>query len=190
MRKVVTISVFALCLSGCSFQSTLNALVSNERQEELVSIARTLCANPQTVLTQMEPTLARDSRAVIGRVGSECLDGAPPYRLTTYRFNTNNNFNGQSSRQEYAVVVAGGDAGPWTEFELSFASRNSDPMQIVGWHIAKTTTQPESLTFIENWERSIVWIRIVAILAPLLLGGLIFILVRRSRRKREAMPRL
>lgn len=186
MRKYGVAGIFFLSLAGCSFQSALDAMVSPVRQQELVSIASRLCRSPRDVLQLMEPSVARDSAAIIDQVGGECVGSDAPYRLTTYRFNTNTDLNGPTTRQEYALVVAGDDDGPWAQVEISFSSQNDGPMLITAWHVAKTTERPMALSYIDNWDGAVGWIRIAAIIVPLLLGGLIVFLVRRSRRKRAS----
>jgi hypothetical protein len=184
VRMLLAPLLAIMLLAGCSFQQTLNAMVDEERQAALIQTAQTLCSNPAALRDQFSSELWAQSEPLFPQLPSQCPPhGGFAWRLTTFQFNSAADVGGDSSRREYAVIVAGGDSPPWTEVELNYESRNGGPLQIVGWNAQRLETRPPSLTFIDNWEKVRFWIAIGVVLVVLLISGLIFWLVRRRRQR-------
>jgi hypothetical protein len=189
LRSILTALVAALLLGGCSFQATLDAMVDRERQQQIISTAQTLCgANPGSLLPQMHPDLQQQSVALLPQIASQCPTTQTQWQLTTFQFNANSDASG-SSRTESAVVVAGGDAGPWTQVDLSYQQLNGGPAQIISWNVAAVQQKPESLAAIAIWDSVRIWIMAGALLFFGAIIALIIWLVRRSRRKRTQIGR-
>jgi hypothetical protein len=173
-------------LSGCSFQQRMDAVLDRQRQGQLVATARTLCIDPQVLRSQFRPDIWNGNAAQFVRQLDQCPPGGgDDWELATFRFNTAVSADGTPSRQEYAIVVAGGDEGPWTETELRYESVNDQPAQIIGWTVRRRADLPESLGQKDSWERFRLysWFGGVALLA-LAVGLLTWAIRRRRQGKR------
>jgi outer membrane murein-binding lipoprotein Lpp len=174
----------SLLLAGCSFQQTLDAIVDEARQAELIATARTLCSNAAALQPQFKPELWSQTQPRLRQLPGQCPPGGgDDWQLTTFRFNSANDVNGNSSRQEYAVLVAGGQAGPWTEVALNYERIGNGPLLIAEWDARRSADMPPSLAYIGNWDSVRTWIALGVGLVLLMLAGLIVWLVRRSRRR-------
>lgn len=180
----LSMAICALLLSGCSFQQTLDQMVSTARQAEIVRTAQALCADPAALQTQMEQSLWAQSQPLFPQLPTQCPETANvAWRLTDYRFNTSVSTGTATDRRETAIVIAGNDAGPWSQVQLNFAQAGTAPAQIIGWNVTRTATRPPSLTFIDNWDNVRAYVAIGILLVSALIIGLIVWFVRRRRRK-------
>ncbi len=175
-------------LSGCSFQQTLDQMVGVERQAEIVRTAQALCSGPATLQPQMEPSLWAQSQPLFPQLPTQCPETVDvAWRLTDYQFNTSVSTDNATDRRETAIVIAGNDAGPWSEVQLSFAQAGTAPAQIIGWNVTRAATRPVSLTFIDNWDNVRVYIAVGFVLFVALIAGLVIWFVRRRRRRGRAL---
>jgi hypothetical protein len=185
MRGSCAGAIIALT-AGCSFQASVDAMVDRERQAAIVADARQLCDNVAGMQPKFEAQLWREVERQMPALAAECPPDGADYALTTYQFNSNATVGAGNIRQEQAVIVAGPDTGsnaegPWSEIALTYVSENAGPVRIVGWHIQKMPQKPASLSFVESWDASVLWVRLgIAILLAVLVGGTIWILRRRQ----------
>jgi hypothetical protein len=188
MRTIFTgiLGLLALLLAGCSFQATLDKLVSPERQKEIIGIAERFCTDPASTVSLLHPEIANTAVAAASQLPRECPEGKPTWQLASYEWKTNAE-PGIKQRQE-EVVVVGHSGAKWTTVSLRFFAENDAPLQITEWNVVGSATKPEALTFIESYEAGAKTMRIVVPLILLAIGGLIFWLVRRRRAKRAAPP--
>jgi hypothetical protein len=174
----------ALLLTACSFQQSLDAVVSHERQAALIATARAACADAASLQSQFAPERWADVEPTLAELRGQCpRAGGTDWRLTTFQFNSATTAAGTPSRREYAVAIAGGGAGPWTEVELNYEQIGTGPMQIIGVNVRRLNERPQSLVFAERWEQVRLWGAVGLAVLALLLMGLVIWLVRRSRRR-------
>lgn len=173
-----------ILLAGCSFQATLDKLVSSERQKEIIAIAQRFCSDPASTLSLLHPEIANSAVEAAPLLPRECPEGPATWQLASYNWKANAT-NGLSQRQE-EVVVVGETKGKWTTVSLRFYAENDAPMQIAEWNVLGSKTRPEALVFIDQYEAGAKTMRIVLPLLLLAIGGLVFWLVRRHRAKTRA----
>ncbi|MGH6651262.1 MAG: hypothetical protein ACREB7_09045 [Sphingopyxis sp.] len=188
MAKALT-GCLVILLAGCSFQATLDKLVSSERQKEIIAIAQRFCSDPASTVSLLHPEIANSAVEAAPLLPRECPEGPATWQLASYNWKTNAT-NGLSQRQE-EVVVVGEAKGKWTTVSLRFYAENDAPLQIAEWNVLGSKTRPEALVFIDQYEAGAKTMRIVLPLLLLAIGGLVFWLVRRHRaKKRTAGPDL
>lgn len=171
-------------LGGCSFQTALDKMVSPERQKELVAIGERFCTDPASMTNQLHPEISGSAKAAAQALPRECPDGKATWQLASYNWKTNLT-PGLKQRQEEVVVVATGK-GKWTTVSLRFYAENEAPLQITEWNVLGSASKPPALEFIEQYEAGAKAIRIAGPIALIVIGALIFWLVRRRRAKRAA----
>ncbi|HMO75931.1 MAG TPA: hypothetical protein PKD99_05170 [Sphingopyxis sp.] len=176
----------AAALAGCSFQGTLDKMVSPDRQKEIIDVGQRFCTDPVSNSRLLHPEIATSAQDMAPLLPNECPEGQATWQLASYQWNTNIN-NGLKQRQEDAVVVGTGNA-KWTTVSLRFYAENDAPLQIVQWNVLGSTTKPEALTFIEQYEKGMKTAGIAGAILLLLVGGLVVWLVRRSRAKKAGAP--
>ncbi|MEQ1509073.1 MAG: hypothetical protein ABL909_01565 [Sphingopyxis sp.] len=176
----------ALLLGGCSFQSTINAIASEERQQEVIATAQAICANPQSMRDRFAPELWAQLEPQLPQLSASCPATDAVYQITGVSIDTESTTSAPSQRREDISVVAGSEAGPWTVFEFVFRQAGNGPMLITTMNTEKTATMPGYLADVQAWNDSVNTVRIVgAIILALIVGG-IWLLVRRSRRRKAA----
>jgi len=183
IAKVLTGLLFVV-LIGCSAQSTLDTLVSPERQREIVDIGQRFCVSPVGNTNLLHPEIKTSAADAASLLPRECPSGEATWQLVDYSWKTNIE-NGLKQRQEEAVVVGAG-AGKWTTVTLRFYAENDAPFQIVEWNVVGSGTKPEIVSLREAYDAGLKAGSLVIPIALLLLGGLIFWLVRRHRAKKRA----
>ena len=183
MSTVLTALLIAL-LAGCSFQATLDKMVSPERQKEIIGIAERFCTDPAGTVSLLHPEIANTAVEAAPMLPRECPEGPATWQLASYNWKTSAT-NGLSQRQE-EVVVVGEAKGKWSTVSLRFYAENDAPMRIVEWNILGSNERPEALVFIDQYEQGAKVMRIALPLLLLAIGGLVFWLVRRHRAKKRA----
>ncbi len=170
-------------LTGCSFQATLDKMVSPERQKEIIATAERFCTDPKSTASLLHPEIAGTAAEAAPLLPRECPEGPATWQLASYNWKTNST-NGLSQQQE-EVVVVGEAKGKWTTVSLRFYAENGAPLQIVEWNVLGSATRPEALVFIDQYEAGAKVMRIAVPLILLAIGGLIFWLIRRNRAKKR-----
>lgn len=185
MRTISTTlaGLLLVVLAGCSFQATLDKMVSPERQKEIIGIAERFCTDPKGMASLLHPEIAATAAEAAPLLPRECPEGPATWQLASYNWKTNST-NGLSQEQE-EVVVVGEAKGKWTTVTLRFYAENDAPLKIVEWNVLGSTTRPEALVFIDQYEAGAKVMRIAVPLILLVIGGLIYWLVRRNRAKKR-----
>ncbi|WP_411341135.1 hypothetical protein V6U71_04535 [Sphingopyxis sp. J-6] len=173
----------AVALGGCSFQAALDKLVTPERQKELVAIAEGFCTDPAGAKSLLHPEIANSTIEAAPALPRECPEGKATWQLASYNWKTNAT-PGLKERQE-EVVVVGASPGKWTTVSLRFYAQNDGPMQVTEWNVLGSKTKPPALEFIDQYEAGARTMRIALPVLLLIIGGLVFWLVRRHRAKKR-----
>jgi hypothetical protein len=182
ISRVLT-GLLLILLAGCSFQAALDKMVTPERQKEIIGIAERFCTDPASTVSLLHPEIANTAVEAIPVLPRECPDGPATWQIANYSWKTNTE-NGQSERQE-EVVVVGEAKGKWSTVSLRFYAQNDAPLQITEWNVLGSTTRPEILVLADQYEATAKTLSIVLPIALLVIGGLIFWLVRRNRAKKR-----
>lgn len=187
MRRFLTMAAALLLggLSACSFQATLDKMVSRERQEVLVSIAKRFCTDPASITGELHAEIAASVSDAAPQLPHECVGADATWQLASYQWNTNV-ANGLRQRQEEVVVVGIGK-GKWSTISLRLYAENDAPMKIILWNVLGSTTKPPALHFVENFDKTAGIMRMALPILLLLVAALAIGLVwHRRRRKRVA----
>jgi hypothetical protein len=158
LRGMIGTLAGATFLSGCTFQGALDAMVDPDRQADIIQTAQTLCREPQSLQPQFAPDFWAQSPPMIAQVRLQCpTEPGAAWQLTNYNFNTSADRGAPTDRREFVRVVAGDADGPWSEIQLNFQQLGDSPRQIIGWNVARTTTRPASLAFIDSYDQIRWW---------------------------------
>jgi hypothetical protein len=185
MRWSRPLCLLLIVLAGaCSLRSAIETMTSPEDRAFAQSMVDNLRSGNAAWLEQhFAPELwqqsAKEMSDVPGRFPSE--------RGTTeiVNFSVSSSItNGRSERSKAFTLVTHGN-GRWTVTAFRTHSTGG-PDRVVEWRVEPRSTPPEELRMMEAWDRVLPWVWGGFLFAVLALGGLIFWLVRRSRRKRAA----
>lgn len=182
-------AALTLLLAACSYQATLDKLVSRERQAELIAMAQRMCSDPESLSPRLHPEIATTLTQAAPLLPGECPGDGATWQLASYQWRTNVTDELTQRQEEFTVVAtdpAATDGSKWTTLSFRLYAENGAPMQISKWTVESSEIKPEALVFIENFEAGAKTMAIVGIVVLLLVGGLIFWLVVRHRRKRAA----
>lgn len=182
-RSIAVTLILSGALAGCSLQTTLDKLVSRERQTEIISAARSFCVDQGAATRQLHPEIVDTVREAGVRLDAECPGEKASWQLVSYQWNTNVT-NGLTQRQEEAVVVGSG-TGKWSTVSLRFYGENGVPMKIVQWNVAASPEKPPALVFAEGFDKTAQTMRIAVPAGLLLIGGIVGGLIWRRKRKRR-----
>lgn len=187
MQRFCSGLVFAFLfslLSACSFQAALDKMVKPERQREIIDIASRICSDPESVRSQLHPEIAATLDQNKAALPRECPGEGASWQLASYSWKSNATPDLKERQEE--VVVVGAKDGKWSTIELRFYAQNDQPLQISLWNIVASDKPPEALAFIDGYNRAAKIARIAVPVAILLIAGLVFWLIRRSRARRAA----
>jgi hypothetical protein len=189
MRKAhaLALVIFSfLTLSGCNFQSTLDAMADRSRQEQIIATAQTLCSNPQSLQSQMVPELWTQLQPNLSRLQLECPPADATYALTAYNVSASVRTGAPSETVERTTVVAGTENGPWKVSEVGYVSTNGGPPLMFSVTVEPSAERPAALGEIETWNQVAMIGQIVLTVVGLLFVLGVWLLVRRSRRRKAA----
>lgn len=189
MRFFHTLTVIicsVVTLSGCTFQRTLDAMVDRSRQEQIVVTAQTLCSNPQSMQAQFAPELWTQLQPSLSRLQLECPPTDATYALTAYNVSASAEMGAASRTTETTTVIGGTANGPWKIFEVEYVSINGAPPLIMAIQVAPSAERPAALADIEGWNQTAAILQIVMWVVGALMVIGIWLLIRRSRRRKAA----
>lgn len=172
-----------LLLGACSLRGTLDAVTPEKDRafaHEMVSRLRS--GDRPWLQKHFEPELWADSNSQIGAARSLFPAEGGTTELIGFQMSTSM-ANGRTERsREFTLVTEGG--GRWTVTGFRTFS-DGGPDLVVRWSVVPHDSIPPELAMLQAMDRVLPWVW--AGLAALLLGGagLIFWLVRRSRRKHD-----
>jgi hypothetical protein len=176
-------------LSACSYQQTLDNMVSPARQGEIIQTAQNLCGNLDALQSQFDPTIwTQVNPNFRAQVQARCpTEPNVTWQVTNYEFSTSASVGAATDRTEAAAVVAGDADGPWTQVDLNFQQSGNAPAMIMNMNIERFETRPESLTGVEAWDSVRYYVLAGVLLVVLLPILLIVWIIRRRRRRRQGL---
>ncbi|MGZ8287539.1 MAG: hypothetical protein ACXWUQ_18195 [Allosphingosinicella sp.] len=182
----VLITLLCLLISACSMRSAIDAMSSPEDRAFAQEMVVKLRSGDQAWLQQQfSPELWEESGKQLAQVPAMYPEMPGETELVGFNISTSN-VNGRRERdRQFTLVTHGG--GRWTVTTFrTFASGGPD--RVVQWSVVPHNSPPPELTTLDTMESVLPWFWGGLIFALLLVGGLIFWLVRRSRRRSAAGP--
>jgi hypothetical protein len=172
-----------LLLAACSVRGTLDAVTPEADRafaREMVSRLRT--GDRAWLQRHFDPELWANSGEQIGGLPPLFPAEAGTTELISFHISTNTT-NGRTERsKEFTLVTQGG--GRWTVTGFRTYSTGG-PDRVVQWLVVPHKTIPPELAMVQAWDRALPWVWGGLLVFLIGGGGLIFWLVRRSRRKHD-----
>jgi hypothetical protein len=181
--------VLLICLTlaaACSMEAAIEKLSSPEdRAFALRFIDNVRTANEKALEREFNPELWAKSGEQLLLARSLFPVGKGTTRLVAYHVATNLTNGASSTRKEYILVTT--DQAHWTRTRIvTFAQ--GGPARVVEWNVNGLDRPPPELQMYEEMGRLAPWFQAGALI--ILLGGigLVWWLVRRSRRRAAGLP--
>ena len=170
-------------LAACTMRSAINTMTSEEDRAFAQAMVDNLRSGNAAWLQQhFRPDLWQDSAKQMAQVPSMFPGERGTTEIVNFSVSTNMS-NGVTERnKEFALVTQGG--GRWTVTRFRTYS-SGGPDQVVQWSVVPHTSAPPELAMMETWDSLVPWIWAGLLIFVALVGGLIFWLIRRSRRRRD-----
>lgn len=176
----------AIFLSACTMRSALDAMMSTEDRAFAQAMVDHLRTGDQAWLrAHFRPDLWDQSAKQIG-LAPELFPTSPEAtELVAFEISSSVKNGATERNKAFTLVTHGG--GRWTVTRFRTHSVGG-PDQVVEWNVVPHSSAPPELAIMQGFDAAVPWIRAGGIAVVLLAGGLIFWLVRRSRRKRARDP--
>ena len=171
-----------LLLAACSLRSAMNSLTSDEDRALAMEMVTHLRGGDEAWLQQrFGPDLWEQSVKEVAQAPG--LYPTVPGTTELVSFNISSNMSGGTTERtkEFMLVTHGG--GRWTVTNFRTHSTGG-PDQVVRWSVTPHSSPPAELVMLESVDAALPWVWGGAIVLLAAIAGLIFWLVRRSRRKR------
>jgi hypothetical protein len=172
--------------AACSMEAAIEKLSSPEdRAFAMRFVDNVRSANEEALKPEFDAELWAKSREQLPLARPLFPPGRGSTRLIGYHIATNVTNGASSTRKEYILVTT--DQTHWTRTRIVTLAENG-PARVVEWNVNGFGEPPPELRMYESMERFVPWLQAGALI--LLVGGigLVWWLVRRSRRRAEARP--
>lgn len=184
-RHLVLLALLMLA-GACSMQSAIEKLSSPEdRAFAIRFVDNVRSADEEALKPEFDPELWARSREQLAMARPLFPPGKGSTRLIGYHFATNVTNGASSTRKEFILVTT--DQTHWTRTRIVTLAEGG-PARVVEWNVNGSREPPPELVVIETWEKALPWVWAGLAIALLGISGLIFWLVRRSRRRAAARP--
>ena len=176
--------LLVLLAGACSMRGAIDAMTSPEDRAFAESVVEHFRRGDAAWLRRhFHPDLWTQSQGQLAQVPAFYPHSGGETEIVSFHTSTVV-ADGRRERQRRFTLVTHGD-GRWTVTSFETYS-DGGPERIVRWHVAPHAQEPPELAMINAVERALPWIwgGLLVLLAAV--GGLIFWLVRRGRRRRAA----
>lgn len=185
VRRLCVLLLVGL-LAACSMRSAMNAMTSEEDRAFAQAMVDNLRGGNQEWLERhFEPQLWQESAKQLGEVPALYPTVPGTTELVSYNFNSSNVGGGAERSQEFTLITEGGGRWAVTRFR-TFAAGGAAP-RVVQWSVVPHTTAPAELTMLRAMDRAVPWMRAGAGFVLLLVAGIVVLIVRSNRRKRDPL---
>jgi hypothetical protein len=186
-RRALAAVAAALLIGGCSMETVVNAMTSEEdRRFAQAFVASARAGNEEWLREHSDPRFW-DER---GKEAESFSGHFPPQQGTTRLVGYQGSSQtvageGSTRRQRFVLVTeAGGSLGGQRGVET--VARDDGPARIVGWSVAPSSERPAELAAFEASDKLVPWLRAFAAALFLVGGAIVWAFVRYRRRKRDA----
>ena len=184
MRRIFLLLLIVLA-GACSMRSAIEAMSSPEDRAFAVEMVNHLRdGDSEWLRARFDPELWDRSGKQLGLVPDLFPDVPGTTEIVGFNLNTSNTGGRVERSKEFTLVTHGG--GRWTVTTVATFSTGG-PDRVVRWSVVPHDSPPPQLTVIETFESALPWIWGTLLVVLALIGGLIFWLVRRSRRRAQAV---
>lgn len=186
VRRVAIILLVVLA-GACSLRGAMNAMTSPEDRAFAQAMVDNLRSNNSAWLEQrFDPNLWAESGKQLGGVPALYPTVPGTTELVSYSVNSSNIGSAASERtQEFTMVTEGG--GRWAVTKFRTFATGGGPSRVVQWSVVPHTTSPPELTMLKAMDRAVPWIWGGLLFVVLLIAGIVVLIVRSNRRKRDSL---
>ena len=172
-------------LGACSMRSAIDAMSTpQDRAFAQDFVAKLRSGDGEGLQARFDPAVWPESKPQL----AQARDLYPPTPGTTeligYHVATNVADGVSTATRDYTLVTH--DGSHWTTTVLRTQSTQNGPPLVVGWNVVGSREMPPAYRQFQAMESAIPWLRAGAAFLLLAFAGLVFWLVRRSRRKHAA----
>lgn len=172
-----------LLLGACSVRATLESSTPEaDRAFAREMVSRLRSGDRPWLQRHFEPELWARSGEQLAAVPALFPKESGSTQIIGFNISTNMSGGRTERSKEFTLVTHGG--GRWTVTGFATYSTGG-PDRVVQWSVVPHSTIPPELALIEAWDRALPWVWTGLAVFLLGGGGLIFWLVRRSRRKHD-----
>lgn len=187
MRRLCVLLLVGL-LAACSLRGAMNAMTSEEDRAFAQAMVDNLRSGNQAWLEQhFDAQLWQESAKRLPEAPVLYPPAPGTTELVSYNFQSNNLGSGAQRSQEFTLVTEGGGRWAVTRFR-TFAAGGAAP-RVVQWSVVPHTTEPSELTMLKAMDRAVPWMWAGAGFVLLLVVGIVVLIVRSNRRKRDLTGR-
>ena len=179
--------VLFFILGACSLRSAIDALSTPEdRAFAQDFVAKMRSGDVKSLQPLFDEQTWVESEPQLARAQSYYPDSPGTTELIGFHIQSNNTNGVASQSKDYTLVT--NDGSHWTTTLIRTQSSQGGPHRIVGWNVTGGPEMPPAYRQYQSMEAAIPWMWGGGLFGLLLFGGLIFWLVRRSRRKHAPVP--
>ncbi len=173
--------LFLIVAAACSMEAAIERLSSPEdRAFALRFVDDVRSANEEALKPQFDAELWARSREQLALARPLFPPGKGSTRLIGYQVATNLANGVSSTRKEFILVTT--DQTHWTRTRIVSLAEGG-PARVVEWNVNGFKEPPPELAMMEAWESVLPWFWAGLAIGLIGISGLIFWLVRRSRRR-------
>ena len=172
-----------LLLGACSVRGAIDAATpQTDRAYGQEMVSRLRSGDRVWLQKQFTPELWAESSENLRSVPAMFPKETGKTEMLGFQISTNMT-NGRTERSKnFTLVTEGG--GRWTVTNFSTYATGG-PDRVVQWSVTPYRTKPPELAMLDSMDRALPWVGAAFLFVIAGLGGLIFWLVRRSRRKHD-----
>jgi hypothetical protein len=188
-RRALAAVAAALLIGGCSMETAMNAMTSEEdRRFAHRFVASARAGDRDWLRAHSEPRFWYER----GKEAESFSGHFPPQQGTTRLVGFNGASEtvagaGSTRRQRFVLVTEAGRA--WVVSEVETLARNDSPARIVGWNVTPVSERPPELAFFEASDKLVPWLRAFAAAFLLVGAAIVWAFLRYRRRKRARSGR-
>jgi hypothetical protein len=178
--RLLLFPLLLIAAAACSMQSAIEKFSSPEdRAFALRFVEDVRSGDEEALRPQFDPGLWAKSRDQLPQARPLFPPGEGSTRLVGYHVATQVANGASSTRKEYIAVTT--DETHWTRTRIVTLAEGG-PARVVEWNVDGFKEPPAELAMMEAWDSALPWIWAGMAVVLGVAGGLVFWLVRRSRR--------
>lgn len=180
--------VVLLFLSACSIRTAIDMIATPEDRAYAERMVASLRNGDHAWLEQQfDPDLWKQSAGQLEEAARLYPDVPGTTEMIGFHIWTNT-ANGVTERTREATMVTHGN-GRWTVTAYRTQARDG-PDRVTEWRVTPHDNAPPELVMLETMDRMVPWIWAGLLLVLLTAVGIIFLILRSNRRRRESLENM